>query len=311
MRKMMAFMTVALVGLCATDVQSVLADSDRTISRSPVSFRLASSKAIAGYEAMNLGNDRTLYVAPKAALLGDDVAVAEVLDSCKTGGLDLALAPNVAGRLAATMKKHGADRLVVLLGDQVVTTAKLKVEVNGDRALLTNVAPTHINNLLNMLNGAAPAGPTITIVPAQSSMRPGGTMTVDVFVNGVSDLRVYQVSLAVTGGMKGQVAVDSAAITARNDYVFGTAKKLDAIDQTSGRMGAMLFDGGIDVAKPGYLGTYTLRSSADASGSYSVNVRMDRSSFLRDSKNMTIGFYPGQNAIITVGTPSRKQPRDK
>lgn len=311
MRKMMALLTVALVGVCAADVQSVLADSDRAISRSPVSFRLASSKAIAGYEMMNLDRDHTLYVAPKAALFGDDVALAEVLDSCKSGGLDLALAPNVAGRLAAAMKKHGADSLVILVVGQVVTTGQLKVEVNGNRALLTGVAPTHINNLLNLLNGATPVGPTITVVPSQSSMRPGGTMTVDVFANGVGDLRVYQVSLAVTGGMKGRLAVDSAAITSRDDYVFGTAKKLDAVDQTSGRMGAMLFDGGMDVATPGYLGTYTLRASADASGSYSVNVRMDRSSFLRDSKNMTIGFYPGQNAIISVGTPSRKQPRGK
>ncbi|MGB2987976.1 MAG: hypothetical protein WBE26_19075 [Phycisphaerae bacterium] len=312
MRKVTAVLTAAVLSVGLTGVREAQAtDSVRPTKRSPISFRLAATTAVRSYEEMTVGRSETVYVAPQAALSGDEVAFAEAMDSSKGNAIDMALADGVAGRLAAMMKKHGADRLAVFVGDKLVATGSLKVDAAGNRAVLSGVPSVHADRLIRVLNGLAPTGPTVTVVPSQSNVQPGEAVKVDAFVNGVSDLRVYQMGLSVTGGTKGRLVMEDAVIATRGDHVFGTAKKIDAVDKTSGLMGAMLFDSSVEVVKPAYLGTYMLRASADAAGTFDVNVHMDHSSFLRDSKNWSIGFYPGPAATITVGTPSRLQRTDK
>jgi hypothetical protein len=310
MRKTVAVVTVVLLGVGLTGVREAWAQKDvRPAENSPISFRLASTAAARDCEKMTIGAE-TLYVASRAALSRDDVASAETV-----GGntIEMRLADKAAERLAGLMKKHDMDRLAVVIAGKVVASGGLKVDVRGSRATLGGLQPADADRVIRVLRGepVVPAGPTMAVVPSKSVVQPGEAIKVDVFVSGVPDLRVYQVGLAAIGGTRGRLTVEGLSIDgSRADYVFGARQKIDAVDEVGGRLGAMLFEGGLDVSRPGYLGTYTLRASADAAGSFSVNVQMDRTSFLRSSKNMAIEFYPGPAATITVETPARLQPTE-
>jgi hypothetical protein len=92
----------------------------------------------------------------------------------------------------------------------------------------------------------------------------------------------------------------------RSDFVFAGQRKIDAVDEVSQRLGAMLFEGSINVSKPVYLGTFTLRASADAAGAFGVGVQMaDNNSFLKDARYYGIGFFTDGPVMINVGTPER------
>jgi hypothetical protein len=293
-----------------TGVQSTRAEGDsvQAAARTPVSFHLASATTVRGYERMTVGND-TVYVAPKAALSGSDVPLAEAIEGT---GLDLALTDGTAGRLSGLMRKHGADRLAVYVGGRLVTIATISVPGDGDRAILSGLSSEQAQHLARVLNGEVLAGPTMTLVPRQSTIQPGDVVTVDLFLAAVSDFRTYQAGVKATGGTRGQLVVEDLAVhDDRPDYVFGTRRKIDAVDDVDKRLGATLFDGGVDVTQPAYLGSFTLRASPDAAGSFDINLRMDRTSFLRTSGNRAIEFYQGPTATIKVAAPGQLRPRDK
>ena len=85
-----------------------------------------------------------------------------------------------------------------------------------------------------------------------------------------------------------------------SDYVFGsTAVKVT--DQQQFRAAGVMMDGGVDAEAPGYLATYTLRASADAAGTFQVNVKTGDSSLLRDSGALAIPFRPGRGFEVNVG----------
>ena len=149
--------------------------------------------------------------------------------------------------------------------------------------------------------------PTMSVVTAQRSVAPGGLIKVDVFVSNVSDLAVYQVKLAVTGG-EGALSAEMLKIDdERDDYVFGSREKIKAADQSGARMGAMQFSGSVDVTRPAYLGTYSYRASADATGTFKVGVELGPNSFLRNASGRAISFVPGKSAKISIAgeTPGR------
>ena len=146
-------------------------------------------------------------------------------------------------------------------------------------------------------------GPTLTVVAGTTSIAPDGAVTLDVFVSGVSDLRTYQTKLGVSGGDTGRLTVDDVFVDhAREDYVFGTAQKLDAVDRTGDRIGGILMAGGVDATAAKYVGSYTVRASSDAAGTFSVNViTSDRSSIIMTSDNKELVVGAGPSALITVG----------
>jgi hypothetical protein len=301
---------MAMLCVGVTGMQSTRADGDsvQAAARTPVSFHLASTKAVRGYERMTIGND-TVYVAPKAALSGSDVPLAEAIEGT---GLDLALTDGTAGRLSGLMRKHGADRLAVYVGGRLVITATVSVPGDGDRAILSGLSSKQAQHLARVLNGETLAGPTMMLVPTRSTIQPGESVVVDLFLAAVSDCRTYQAGVEVTGGTRGQLVVeDLAVLDNRPDYVFGTRQKIDAVDEKGRRLGATLFDGGVDVGRPMHLGNFTLRASPDAAGSFEVSVRMDETSFLRTSGHHPIQFYQGPTATINVGAPGRIQPRGR
>jgi len=70
----------------------------------------------------------------------------------------------------------------------------------------------------------------------------------------------------------------------------------------------VLMGGGVDAAELAYLGTYTLRASADAQGSFNVTVStVDGGSQFASSNNLPVAFAaPGIQ--ISVGKAQLKRP---
>ena len=108
-------------------------------------------------------------------------------------------------------------------------------------------------------------------------------------------------------GAISQVVIDKN----RQDYVFGTAQTIDAVDWQQMRAGGVLMNGGANV-ESSTVATVTLRASKDASGTFQVNVAKGQETFLRDSTAASIPVAIGQVATITVSdreTPSRVNKR--
>src|SRR5207244_658745 len=116
----------------------------------------------------------------------------------------------------------------------------------------------------------------------------------------VKGLRSYQVSLDTNGGSAGSLTRTDLVINKnRPDYVFGTEQSIVAEDKAGGRAGAVLFDGSVDVAKGGYLGTYAFEASADAKGSFAVNVQVGQGTILGDARNRDLDYSAGTDAVIS------------
>jgi hypothetical protein len=135
-----------------------------------------------------------------------------------------------------------------------------------------------------------------------------GVYLVDVFVQGVSNLRTYQVGLEASGGLHGELVREVVEIdSARPDFVFGSLQAISAADQVGGRMTGVLMNGGVNKATPAYLGTYAFRPSPDAAGTFEVTLETVMNTFLMDEENEKFEFRAGPPALITVGqTPTTR-----
>ncbi len=86
-------------------------------------------------------------------------------------------------------------------------------------------------------------------------------------------LRAFQLHTAVSGGQAGQVELVDITIEDRADYVFaGAGETLDAFNVEKGQMLSLLVDGNVPTDRMGYLATLTYRVSADAVGTFVVDI---------------------------------------
>lgn len=145
-------------------------------------------------------------------------------------------------------------------------------------------------------------GPTISAMARQQTAAPGELIDVDVFINNVDDLSVYQLVVAVQNGNSGNLQLEELDIeNDRPDYAFADSQVIKAVHLEGARMGAVQVNSSVDISRSAYLGTYRYRVSQDAAGVFSVGVKVDRESFLRNSQGTAIEFRPGKSANITVG----------
>ena len=115
------------------------------------------------------------------------------------------------------------------------------------------------------------------------------------FIGAASDLRGYQLALEVTGGTSGTLTLESLSIDINDDdYVFDDPPSTVHIaeDEISGRLAAGLQSGGMSVEPDKYLGTFKLRASNDADGTFTIDLR-PADTFLRNSNIQPI---PWQSA---------------
>jgi hypothetical protein len=306
MRKAMLVLTAVLVSVSMLGVADAQ-DSARSAKRAPVSFHQASMTSVQGYKEMALDRDQKIYVSPKAALSLGDVASSEMVET--RDGVDMLLTVNEksAVRFGKLLRSRSADRMAIMAGGRLIGAGSVSFSADDHVATITGLSTTQAERISEAVGGesAVPVGSQITVAASRQTLMPGQSTTLDVFISGVPNLRVYQVALSVAGGSSGSLTVSSPRIERdRTDYVFGSLQKLDAVDEVGNRIGGLLMDGGVDATDPLYLGSYTVTASPDASGTFRINLRTDDTE-IRDSASMEIRYGAGPGAKITVGASPR------
>jgi len=87
-----------------------------------------------------------------------------------------------------------------------------------------------------------PAPGIITMTATPSTIAPGGTVTIDLFVSTAGDLRGYQAGLETNGGTRGTLTRTSLEIDTEDpNFVFDGLDYITAVNTTSGRWAAALY----------------------------------------------------------------------
>ncbi len=271
-----------------------------------VSFRLANSGPVSGYEKMEAGGS-TVYVAPRPVWTGSDVVSAQTREGT---GLELALTPEAAQRLT---NLGAGDRVAVFMDGKVSSVGELSA--TGGRVTIKGLNAGSVERIVRALNGVQPA-PNPTPVSALITLVPTGTQDgaymVDVYLQGVANLRTYQIGLIVDGGTAGDLVREEARIEqTREDFVFGELDAIVAADQVGGRLAGVLKDGAVDRPDAAYLGTYEFRPTLDAAGSFQISIDTGEKSFLADGGNERMEFATGPAAVINVGGAPVRRASDK
>ncbi|MGB0714861.1 MAG: hypothetical protein ACPGXK_03230 [Phycisphaerae bacterium] len=130
----------------------------------------------------------------------------------------------------------------------------------------------------------------------------GELVSVDVFVKNVEDVAVYQVQVAATGGRQGTLELESIVIDKeRNDFVFGNAQVIDAVDSVKSRAGALMMSGSTDVADGRYLVTYNFRAARGASGTFVVSIQSGEETFLLSPTSEKLQARAAKGVEVVVG----------
>ena len=303
MRKGTAMMAALLVVTGVTGLASVRADgrSDRAAKGASLSFRVATAVPTAGFNKMVLRSGEVVYVSPTESFSNRDVRTSEMVAARSGEALSLSLTSDAARRLAADTRAVDADRLAIVKHGKLMAAGTIE-SVSSDGTRISGLPVGQASRLTRMLSAgqAVASGPVLTLVPHATSAAPGELFTVDVYVSGVSNLRTYQVAVDAFGGTSGALVREAGEIDAdRADYVFGSRQVINAVDETAGRMGGVLFNGAVDASSVKYLGTYNFRATADASGSFDFEVRLV-DSFLSDGRNERLA-YNGQSTTVHIG----------
>jgi hypothetical protein len=310
-----------MVSLGVTMVASARAESRsvRETKGGVVSFHMASTTPINGYDKVSLGTDNgVLYVGPRAVWTSKEVVSARTTDSADGAVMELTLSPEAAQRLSSELKHKSGDRLAIYAEGRLVSSGTLGATSSGGRLTITGINSVNTEQVLKLLNGERPApmpsaptaGPVISLVPAGQS--PDGLYLVDVFVQGATNLRTYQIAVVVTGGTSGELLRDELQIeTTRPDFVFGELNAISAADQTGGRLAGVLIDGGVDRPAASYLGTYSFQPSPDAAGTFQVSIDSRPHSFLLDAGNEMLEFRTAPAALVTIGLAPTQRESDR
>ncbi len=315
MRRTGLVLAVGIVGIGVTSLASAQAESRsvRETKGGGVNFHLANTTPINGYDRVSMGDDGgTLYVAPRPVWSGKEVVSARSTESRDGSVMELTLSAEAAERLATQRKHQSGDRIAVYVEGKLMSAGALGAGSTGGRVTITGITTVNSESVVRLLNGERPIqAPTPTPVSALISVVPSGqsdgAYLVDVFAQGVTKLRTYQIGLITSGGLGGELVRESVEIdSARADFVFSELEAISAADQVGGRAVGLLVDGTVDKATPAYLGTYSFRPSPDATGTFQVAIDTSEKSFLADGKNDMIEFRTGPAALISIGgVPTR------
>jgi len=289
MRRAMRVLTVCALSL---GVAAVAAKADRPNIRdakgSAVTFRVASNQPAAGLRKETLANGQVVYVSPAPVANAMEILDAQSGDN----GTTLRLSGQATSRLGS--------QVAVYIGDKIASVGPIGADGQVTFGNLSVDQADRINRAVQAQPAVPVGGPVLTVVPAGQR---DGLYLVDVFVQGVPDLRVYQISLVSGGGNTGSLQLETVkSDQARQDYVFGTAQVVDASSPTTGLLAGVLYDGAVNVTAPRYVGTYGFRPSAEANGTFRVNVNLSDETILADHDNEQMGYSSGADARIVIGS---------
>ena len=292
---------MVMIAGCLVATGAVLAGGSRQTSRGDsVTFRLATTVAAAGFDRLAY-NGEVLYVASRPSFASGQIRSAETTDGGTS--LQLTISREAASDLASQTRRAQTDRLAVFVGSRIVAAPTIEVNDANGSTVLTGLSAGLTDRLVALLSrdGVAYGGPLLSVSGTDTAIRAGDVITVDTFVSGVLDLGAFQVTLDITGGTSGKLLVENVEIVdSRSDYVFDPVA-VKVTDQQQYRAAGVMMEGGVDAEAPAYMATYTLRASADAAGTFQVNIKTGESSLLRDSGALAIPFRPARGLEVTVG----------
>jgi len=150
------------------------------------------------------------------------------------------------------------------------------------------------------LRGASVEAPAIRLAPSKGTVAPGESVRIDVYAQGLADIRGYQVALEAGRGAAGTLSPGPVTIaTYRDDYIF-TGRPVSAVTDDSGvRLAGAVREGGVTSSGEVYLGSFDFRASNDAVGTFSVGLRAQETMF-RDTSNAAVAVDAGLRVDITV-----------
>lgn len=309
MRRTGLVIALGIVGICVMNLASARAEprSVRESKGGGINFHLASTTPIDGYDKVTPGGDSTvLYVGSRPAWTSKEVISERTTDSRDGSVMELTLSTEAAERLAAQRKQQGGDSVAIYIDGKLALSGNFGAGSSGNRVTITGLNSTNTERVVRIINGERPVPvslPTtistlISVVPAGQA---NGAYLVDVFVQGVTNLRTYQIGLLTSGGLSGELVREEVKIDkARPDFVFSESEAISAADQVGGRLGGVLYEGGVNKATPAYLGTYAFRPSPGATGSFEVAIDTVSNTLLADGKNDMIEFRTGPAALISI-----------
>jgi hypothetical protein len=313
MRNVLAVWTAALIGVGVVLSGSAHAqrDSLRTGKRASVSFRLARSVPTGNYERVTVSPDRTVYVAPGRSLSAGDVVSSDVIALQSGSDVILALTEQAARRFGAALDAQGADRLAVFVGGKVFAAGELSFDHTEGTLTLSGLSSPQAERLVRIIKGQAsnPTDASVTLIPDRTVIQPGEEVTVGAFIS-AKNLRAYQLTLEAIGGTTGQLAVQTLWIDASRNSVFGDLQKLEGVDEVGMRIGVVAMQGGVD-ADRSYAGSFTLRASDDASGTFNVRVRLADNASLLTTPDVQLIRFSTPSTAITVGASPRTRTNRK
>lgn len=316
MRKAMAVVLAAVLSVWVTGDLTAKAqrDSVQPVDQAAVNLRLATTTPTRGFLKTATADGGTIYVAPRVAVSAHEMLSAEAIAVRNGSDVSMALTDEAVKRLAGLAEKYNATQLAVYQGGTLLASGGLSIDSSAGRITVSDLSGDAASRVTRMIStdGTIPVGSAMLLVPSRTVVQPGEAVNVDVFLSNVQDLRTYQVTLMTRGGDAGTLTREDVALNStRTDFVFSGMQKVDAVDRNGGRVGAVLFGGGVNVGDPAYIGSYTFRASADATGLFRIGVDIqDRASLLWSADNKPINFSAG-SATITVSARSNVRPSDK
>jgi hypothetical protein len=137
----------------------------------------------------------------------------------------------------------------------------------------------------------------VRLAPSRSTVAPGDLVEVDVFLeDALADLRGYQLHVEASGGMSGSLELVDVAVHERRDQVFAGLADWRAFNARTGQMLAGMDSEGVATRPSAYLATFTYQASADAAGTFSIELLHDD----RDPAQRTFIFPTPPGAKIQI-----------
>jgi len=264
-------------------------------------YRPATTQAVRGFERLVLQDSTVLYLAENL-----DARVVSHDDGRSRAGKSvtstLSIDGDAATSLAMLVRDAGVDRLVVLEGNRVLGTVAIR-RIGEHGLQVSQLVPegtTRPSPRSTPTDGASELDARVTIVPRSGTVRPGETITADVYATGVRNLRTFQMAVDATGPDGTRLELESAQVDpTREDHVFFGKDALDAADTFQGRLGAVLFHESVSAEDARYLGSFMFSAGTNQTGTYRLVLRT-QDSFLNDDQGHDQP-YTASGAAIQVG----------
>jgi hypothetical protein len=303
MRSAIRAATVFTIGVGFLAASTAVADQRARAGKGGgITLHEASLQPSQGLQKMDMPDGTALYVSPRPLWNAMDVVSASAEPTSGGTTMELRLSGDASRRLT-TIQSRGADARVALFdGGALISAGTITPE---GRIRVAGITVDSAERIGRVVKGEVTpvAGPLLTVVPAGEN---NGRYLVDVYVQGVSDLRSYQITLVAGGGDSGRLELEAVnSDKARKDYVFGSAHAIDASSPTTGRLVASLYDGSVNTTTPLYLGTYSFRPSPDAQGTFRINIDLGNDTILANLRNEEMGYSAGADARIVVGPQAK------